>query len=85
LAHPKPQLKWHLDWFSRFCTDPYTLQWAAPSALKIAPSMRDLDPHLIVLNPNGISIGWAVLQGSLLRQTDRLCCSVDNNWPHLRL
>jgi len=40
--------------------------------------MGYLDPHLIqfpgstrVLNPNGISIGAASLQGSLVRQTDR--------------
>jgi len=33
---------------------------------------------------NDISIGSAVLQGSLLRQTDRPRYSVCNNRPHLR-
>jgi len=36
-----------------------------------------------VLNPNGIVIGAAILQGSLVWQTDRPCYSVSNNRPHL--
>jgi len=60
----------------------YTLQWA-PLSLKIAPSHRDLNPHLIhgslgppVLNPNGILIASAVFAGLndgwlVTRPTDR--------------
>jgi len=74
---------------------PYTLQWDAPSPLKIVsshggsgpPSNTWLPGPTRVLNPNGISIGSAVLQGSLLWQTDRPTdhtTRVNNNRPHLR-
>jgi len=34
--------------FAQLTTEcPHTLQWAAPSPLKTAPSHGDLDPHLI--------------------------------------
>jgi len=56
---------------------PYTLQWAAPFFLKIAPSHGDLDRHLIhgslaprVHNPNGMLIGSAVF-ACLMIVTDR--------------
>jgi len=56
----------------------YTLQWDAPFPSKLplprgiwTPSNAWLPGPTRVLNPNGISIGSAVLQGSLLRQTDR--------------
>jgi len=58
---------------------PYTLQWDAPSPLKIVPSHVDLDPHLIhgYLGPPESSTRMAsrsvrpFLQGSLVGQTDR--------------
>jgi len=58
---------------------PYTLQWDAPFSLKIAHSHGGSGPPsntwfpgpTRVLNRNGISIGSAFLQGSLVWQTDR--------------
>jgi len=50
LAHPSPQPKQQIDWFSRFCTTHgrksilYNRQHFRP---KIAPSHGDLDLHLI--------------------------------------
>ena len=57
---------------------PYTLQWGAPSPLKIAPSHGGPGPQSNiwflgpsqVLNPNGIWIGAAVFAG-LTSETDR--------------
>jgi len=67
----------------------YTLQWAAPSPLKIAPSHGGsgyntwfLGPTW-VLNPNSISISSAVFAG-LTSVTDRPRYSVGNNRLHLR-
>jgi len=71
-----------------------TLQWATLSP-KIAPSHGGSGPPsntwfpgtTQVLNPNGTSIGSAVLAGLTSvtdRQTDRPCYSVGNNRPHLR-
>ena len=74
-AHPSPQPKRHLDRFSRIRTKcRYTLQWDAPFPLKIAPSRGRSGPPTntlflgptTVLNPNSMSIGAAVLQGSLV-------------------
>jgi len=56
---------------------PYTLQWAAPFPLKIVPTHRDLDPHLIVFlgqlksttQTASRSVQW-FLQGSRSWQTD---------------
>jgi len=45
-AHPSPQPKQHLDWFSRFCTA-HGLQWAALSPSKLPLPMGNLDLHLI--------------------------------------
>ena len=72
-AYPSPQPKWHLDQFSRFCTDDlkvslYFTRGRPPPKKK----MPDLDPHLIhgslptwvLLNPNGISIGLAIFAGT---------------------
>jgi len=63
----------------RWPQGPYTLQWDAPFPLKIAPSMGDLDSHLIhgSLGPAEFSTQIAprlvqpFLQGLLLWQTDR--------------
>jgi len=59
--------------FAQLTTEyPYTLQWAALSLLKTAPSDGGSGPHLKygsatrVMHPNGISIGSAILQDSLL-------------------
>jgi len=82
-AHPSPQPKGHLNRFSRFCTDDrgvsYILYNGAPFPLIIAPSRggSGLPSNTWFpwptrsLNPNGISIGSALLQGSLLWQSDR--------------
>jgi len=51
LAHPSPQLKWHLDQFSRFCSvhrtvSPYfTVGCPIPSKLPQAPSHGGSRPH----------------------------------------
>ena len=80
LAHRSPQPKRHLDWFSRFCTDdrkvPAIRYNGTPLPLKTAPFHRGCGPHLIhgslvptrllYSTQNGISIGSAVLQGSLM-------------------
>jgi len=76
---------------------PYTLQWDAPSALKIAPfhggiwtpSNTWFPGPTRVLNINGISIGSAVFAGLTSvtqtdRPTDRSRYSVGSNRPHLR-
>ena len=83
-----------------FCTSrgtecPYTLQWSAPFPTQNCPFLCGvwapsntwfLEPNR-AHNPNGISIGSAVLQGLLLwqtdRRTDRLRYSVGNNRSHL--
>ena len=98
-AHPSPQAKRHLSRFSRFAQMtpecPYTLQWDAPSPLKIAPSHWLSGPTsntwffgpTRILNPNGISIGAAVfaeLTSMTDRPTDRPRYTVGNNKPHLR-
>jgi len=81
--------------FAHLTTDsPYILQWA-PLSPKIAPShgviwtpsnTRFLGTSR-VLNLNGISIGWAILHGSLLwqteRRTERPRYLVGNNRAHL--
>ena len=95
LAHLSPQLKWHLDWFSRFCTVHsrkslyFTVGCPFPSKLPLL--MGDLDLHLIhgSLGPpesSNQTASWSIqliLQGSLVWQTDRLidrtCYSVNNN------
>jgi len=74
---------------------PYTLQWDAHSPPNVCPfpwgiwtpsNTWSLGPTQ-VLNPNGISIGSAFLQGSLVLQTDRPTdrprYSVSNNRPYL--
>ena len=74
---------------------PYTLQWDAPFPLKIAPSHRGSGPPsntwfpgpTQVLNPNGISMGSAVLVGLTSvtnQQTDRPGYLVGKNRPCLR-
>ena len=73
-THPNPQPKRHLDRFRCFCTVHgraslyFAMGRPLPSKLPIA--MGNLDPlsNIRFLNPNGILIGSAVLQGSL---TDR--------------
>jgi len=50
--HPSPNPKGHHDRFSRFCTahdrrSLYTLQWASPLPLKIAPSHGGSETQLI--------------------------------------
>jgi len=73
-AHPSPQPKWHLDRFSRFCTNVrrvsvyFTMGRLFP--LRIAPSHGGSGPHLTwflgaiqVLKTNGISISSAVSAG----------------------
>ena len=87
MAHPSPQSKRHLGRFSRFFSQmaaecPYTLQWDAPSPLKIAPfrvgiwtpSNTWFPGPTRVHNRNSISIGSAVFAGLITvtdRQTDR--------------
>jgi len=72
---------------------PYTLQWDAPFPSQNLPLPMDGSgcpsntwfPGLTrVLNPNGISIGGDILQGSLVWETDRPRYLVGNNRPHLR-
>jgi len=51
-AYPSPKLKWHLDQFSRSCTNDrrvtYTLQRAAPAPQKSKFTfLRGCGPHLI--------------------------------------
>jgi len=84
-THPSPKTKRHLDRFSRFCTAHgrgslfFTTGRPFPSPLKLCLPIRRSGPPsntwffgpIRVHNPNGISIGSAVLHGSLLRQTDR--------------
>jgi len=76
-AHPRAQRKQYLDRFSRFYTMtveyPYTLQCDTPFPQKLPLPIQVSGPHLTllpgptgVLNPNGISIGSAVFQGSLV-------------------
>ena len=85
-AHPSPQLKRHLDRFSRFRTDdrrvslyftmgrPFPPQ-NCPFPWGIWTPSNTCFPGLTrVLNPNGISIGAAVFAGLtsvIVRQTDR--------------
>jgi len=81
-AHPSRQTKWHLIGsavFAQMTTEcPYTLQLDAPFPLKIAlshvgsgsPSNTWFIGPTQILNPNGISIGSAVLAG-LTSVTDR--------------
>ena len=74
---------------------PHTLQWATPSALKIAPFRGDIEPHLIhgsLDPPKSSTVSRSVqpfLQGSLVRQTARLtnrvCYLAGNSRPHLRM
>jgi len=98
-AHRSPQPKRQIDRFGRFCTAHsrkslyFTMGRLFPRKLPLP--MGDLDPHLIhgsldppesVLNPNGISIGSAVIAGLTSvtdRPTDRPRYSVGNNRPHL--
>jgi len=74
---------------------PYTLQWDAPSPSKLSIPMGDLDPPSNtwslgpsqVLNPNGISIGSAVLAGLTsvtARQTDHATRSVTVDHIYVR-
>jgi len=77
---------------------PYTLQWDAPSPVKIVPSyMVNLDPQCNrptwfpgrtrVLNPNGISIDSVVFGGLTSvtdRQTDHATRSVTLNRIYVR-
>jgi len=84
-TNPSPQTKWYLYWFSRFCTDDcrvslyFTMGGPFPPPVKIAPSHGGIwtlsntwfPGPTGVLNPNGISIGSAVLAG-LTSVTDRL-------------
>jgi len=80
-AHPSPQCKGHLDWFSRFCTGDRIMSlyftMAAPFPLvsshgRSRPSSNTWFPGPTrVLNPYGISIGQPFLQGWLVWQTDR--------------
>jgi len=46
-----PQPKWHLDWFSRFCTDSRRVSLYFSGSplppLELSLPMGDLDPHLI--------------------------------------
>jgi len=77
-AYQSPQPKWHLDRLSRFRTDDHRVSlyftMGRPFPLKIALSHGAAGPPANtwfpgptrVLNPNGISIGSAVLQGSLV-------------------
>jgi len=73
-AHPSPQSKWHLDWFSRFCT----AQRSVPILYNRPPLLPQncLFPQGIwtpsntwflgptgVLNANGILIGSAAFEG----------------------
>jgi len=63
-AHPSPQPKRHLDQFSHLCRDDRIvslyLTIGRPFPIKIAPSLRDLDPHLIhsFLGPPESSTKW---------------------------
>jgi len=84
-VHPSPQPKWHLNRFSRFCTDDRKVflyfTMGRPFPPQNCPFSLGSGPHLIHgslgppessdLNPNGISIGAAFLQSSLVCQTDR--------------
>jgi len=75
---------------------PYTLQWATPSPIKIAPSHAGCRPHLThgSFGPPEFStqtlsrLVQPFLQGSVEwqtdRQTDRPCYLVGNSRPHLR-
>jgi len=70
---------------------PYTLQWDAPSPLKIGGIWTPSNTWFLgltqVLNPNGILIGAAVSCRDHWcdKQTDRQTCySVGNNRSHLR-
>jgi len=72
LTHPSPSPKWHLDWFSSFCTAPSTeslyFTMGHPSSLEIAPSHWGIWTPCNTLffgpirthNLKGISIGSAV-------------------------
>jgi len=88
LGPSEPQPKRHLDRFSRFCTDYrrvslcVTMGANFPQKLLLSmggsgpPSNTWFSGPTRVLNPNDISIGSAILQGSLIssvtdRQTDR--------------
>ena len=82
-AHPSLQPNRHLNWFSRFCTDDrrvslyftkghlFPLKIALPVGVSGPPSNTWLPGPTWVLNPNSISIGWAIFAG-LTSVTDRL-------------
>ena len=64
---------------------PFLLSKLPPPMGASGPPSNTCFPGPIrVLNPNGISIGSAFLQGSLVWQTDRPRYSVGNNRPHPR-
>jgi len=99
-AHPSPQPKRHPYQFSCLCTDDRRVSlyftMGRPFSPNICPfpwgiwtpSNTWFHGSTQVLNPNGSSISAAVLQGSLVwqtdRQTDRPRYSVGKNRPHLR-
>jgi len=93
-AHPNTQPKRQIDRFSRFCTAycRKSLYFPFPKNCPFRggsgpPSNTWFPGPTLVLNSNGISIGSAVLQGSLAWQTDwqtdRPRYSVGNSMPHL--
>ena len=83
-AHPSPQSKRHLDWFSHFCTAHGSVvrhAWASPFPQKLHLHMGDLNPHLTngsLGQPKSksqtVSTGSAIFAGLTTvtdRQTDR--------------
>jgi len=96
-AHLSPCPKWHLDWFSRFCTahgreSIYFIINHPFSVSQLPLHMRNLDSHLshCFLGPpesNGISIGSAFFAWFTIvtdQLTDRPRYSIWNSRPHLR-
>jgi len=84
-AHPSSQHNPYISIrsavFSQMTAEcPYTLEWAAPSPIKIAPSHGGCEPHLIrgslgppeSLTQTASQSVQPFLQGSLVCQTDRL-------------
>ena len=95
--HSSPHPKWHLDWFSRFCTahgreSLYFTTGRHFSSSKLPLHMQGSGPHLIhgALGPPRQHPEWHHDQFSRFcrahgreTQTDRQCYSVHNNRPRL--
>jgi len=82
-THPSPQLKRHLDRFSRFCADDRRVSlyftMGRPFPPQNCPFNDRIPGPTRIFNPNGISIGAAMFAGLTSvtdRQTDHATRSV---------